>query len=218
LILVLTGARAPLFYAMAVSGLSLLSIRSRVFAARDRLALILAVLALLPVIALFAGSFAEIRLFNVVMNETSNLSGRDLLWPRFEEAAARSPWFGWGLGAGNEVVSQHSAVAQQLHTWAAHNEYLRIEVEGGALGRGLLIALFVAWVTVRTRDLPPPDRRIMRLAFIAYAGHAVTDNVLISTPACVMFAFTAAVFARQVPRGASSARPGIALPDSRLVA
>ena len=28
------------------------------------------------------------------------------------------------------------------------------------------------------------------------AGHAFTDNVLISTPACVLFAFTAAVFAR----------------------
>jgi hypothetical protein len=34
------------------------------------------------------------------------------------------------------------------------------------------------------------------LAFIAYAGHASTDNVLISTPACVLFAFVAAVFAR----------------------
>jgi hypothetical protein len=31
---------------------------------------------------------------------------------------------------------------------------------------------------------------------MAFAGHAVTDNLLISTPACVMFAFVTAVFAR----------------------
>ena len=42
LILVLTGARAPFAYAVAVTGLSLITIRSSVFAARDRLLLLLA--------------------------------------------------------------------------------------------------------------------------------------------------------------------------------
>jgi O-antigen ligase len=84
-----------------------------------------------------------------------------------------------------------------LHTWAAHNEYLRIQVEGGLLGEALLVALFAAWTFVHTRRLAAADRRIMRLAFIALACHAITDNVLISTPACVMFAFTTAVFARR---------------------
>jgi hypothetical protein len=36
----------------------------------------------------------------------------------------------------------------------------------------------------------------MRLVFLAFAAHAYTDNVLISTPACVFFAFATAVFAR----------------------
>jgi hypothetical protein len=35
----------------------------------------------------------------------------------------------------------------------------------------------------------------MSLIFIAFAAHAVTDNVLISTPASVLFTFVAAVFA-----------------------
>jgi O-antigen ligase len=213
LILLLTGARAPLFFAVAVSAVSLISIPSTVFAARDRLALILSALALIPVLALIAGNLENVRLFNVVVNETANLSGRALLWPNFEEAASRSPWFGWGVGSGNSVIPPESAIVQQLHTWAAHNEYLRIGVEGGFLGRALLVALFAFWVTVRTRALRPSDRHIMRLVFVAYAGHAVTDNVLISTPACVMFTFTAAVFARPDP-----VRPRIALPDSRLVA
>jgi hypothetical protein len=39
----------------------------------------------------------------------------------------------------------------------------------------------------------------MRLVFIAFAAHAVTDNVLISTPASVLFSFIAAVFASEAP-------------------
>jgi O-antigen ligase len=199
LILVLTGARAPFVYAVAVTGISLLTIRSKVFAAGDRLVLVIAAMALVPVLALLAGDLEQVRLFNVVLNETGNLSGRSLLWPWFEDAASQSPWFGWGAGAGNAVISPDGRIAQMLHTWAAHNEYLRIEVEGGVFGGTLLTGLFAAWVIVHTRRLCPPDRRIMRLAFLALAGHAVTDNVLISTPACVMFAFAAAVFAGRDP-------------------
>jgi O-antigen ligase len=196
LILALTGARAPLFYAVAVTGLSLCSLRSSIFAARDRLLLILSALALLPVLSVAAGNLEDIRLFKVVINETANLSGRGLLWPSFEDAAAQAPWFGWGIGAGNAIIPPDSEIVQQLHTWAAHNEYLRIAAEGGQVGRGLLITLFACWIFVHTRVLRRSDRRIIRLAFVAYAGHAFTDNVLISTPACVMFAFVTAVFAR----------------------
>ncbi len=198
-ILVLTGARAPFVYAMVVTVVSLVSIRSSTFAAANRLLLVLAAAALLPVLVLLAGDLNEIRLFNVMLNQTDNLSGRDLLWPTFQQAAAESPWVGWGTGAGNVVIPQDGRIVQILHTWAAHNEYLRIEVEGGALGEALLVAMFVAWIVVRTRALRPADRRIMRLAFLAFACHAFTDNVLISTPACVLFVFASAVFARPVP-------------------
>jgi O-antigen ligase len=194
-ILLLTGARAPLAYAVAVTFLGLVSIRSTVFPARWRVLLCLAgaavVLALLP----FAADMTDIRLFNVLANAADNLSGRGLLWPPFEDAAAQSPWFGWGIGAGNMVIPPQGPIARLLHTWAAHNEYLRIQVEGGHIGRAALIALFAAWVFVHTRRLCPSDRRIMRFAFLAFAGHAITDNILISTPACVFFAFAAAVFA-----------------------
>jgi hypothetical protein len=196
LILMLTGARAPFAYAVAVTGLSLITIRSSVFAARDRLLLLLAAGALVPILGLLAAGLGEVRLFNILINDTGNLSGRGLLWPGFESAAAESPWVGWGVGAGNVVIPPDGRVAQILHTWAAHNEYLRIEVEGGAIGVALLLALFAGWVMVRTHGLRASDRRIMRLAFLALAGHAFTDNVLISTPACVIFAFATAVFAR----------------------
>jgi O-antigen ligase len=196
-IIVLTGARAPTAYAVLVTAISLASIRSRVFAASTRRLLVLSGLAAASVLFLLADELGDIRLINVALNETSNLSGREFLWPSFQNAAAQSPWFGWGIGAGNAVISPQGRIAQMLHTWAAHNEYLRMQVEGGLLGEALLVGLFAAWTFVHTRRLPPADRRIMRLAFIALAGNAITDNVLISTPACVMFAFAAAVFARR---------------------
>jgi O-antigen ligase len=202
--LLLTGARAPLAYAVAVTGLSLLTIRSAVFPLHRRLLLVLAGAVAAPLLLLFAADLSGIRLFNVVTNYAGDLSGRNLLWPAFEAASARSPWFGWGIGAGNAVIPPDGPIARILHTWAAHNEYLRMEVEGGQIGRAAFIGLFAGWVIVHTRVLRPSDRRIMRLLFAAFACHAVTDNVLISTPACVVFALATAVFA--------DAR--LALPDS----
>ena len=196
-ILVLTGARAPLAYGALIVMGGLLLAPSAAVPRAHRLALCLIGLVALPPLLLAGTSVGSLRLFALAAGDAGHLSGRDLLWPLFEAAAAQAPWFGWGLGAGNLVVPQQGQVAQLLRTWAAHNEYLRLRVEGGGVGLGVLIALFVLWVATRTRRLPPTERVVMRLAFVALALHAATDNVLISTPACVFFAFAAAVFEGQ---------------------
>lgn len=196
LILVLTGARAPLMYAALVMGASLILVRSAAFPARSRLLLGLAALPVLPPLLLASEDLAAVRLFNMLSTDAGNLSGREFLWPAFEQAAAEAPWFGWGVGAGNAIIPPDSPIAMLLHTWAAHNEYLRIQVEGGEIGRALLILLFALWVWLRSRVLPVGDSRLIRLIFMAFAGHAFTDNVLISTPACVLFALIAAIFVR----------------------
>ncbi len=196
LILALTGARAPLAYAVAVTGLTLCLVRSSAFPRRCRILPLLLAACLLPLLVILASDLSTVRLFNVLSNEAGNLSGRDLLWPPFEQAAAASPWVGWGLGAGNAIITPDSELARLIQTWAAHNEYLRMRVEGGLIGLGLLVVLFVLWVVHHTSRLRRTDRVIMRLVFIAFAAHAYTDNVLISTTACVFFAFATAVFAR----------------------
>jgi transcriptional regulator with AAA-type ATPase domain len=81
------------------------------------------------------------------------------------------------------------------------------------VGRALLFGLFAAWVVDHTHTLRRSDRRIMRLVFVAFACHAVTDNVLISTPACVLFGFATAVFADGEARA-----PRLALPVSPRLA
>jgi O-antigen ligase len=210
-LLVLTGARAPLMYAAGVIALSLMLVPSDAFPARARLLPVLAAGLLLPGLMLLSGELSSVRLFNMLSTDVANLSGRELLWPFFEEAADASPWFGWGVGAGNAIIPPDGPIARLLHTWAAHNEYLRIEVEGGQIGRALLIGLFIVWVWRRGARLCSSDRRIVQLMFVALALHAFTDNVLISTPACVLFSLVAAVFAR----GEAEAAPRrSSLPDS----
>ena len=195
-ILLLTGARAPATYGLAVIALSLAFAPSFAFPRARRLGFVLGLFVCLPTILLSAGDLTGLRLFNAVFSYPGDLSGRDELWPAFEQAAANSPWLGWGLGAGNTIIPPTSRVAETLHTWAAHNEYLRMEVEGDQIGRALLILLFALWCWRNSSPLPASDRVIIRLAFIAFACHAVTDNVLISTSASVLFTFIAAVFAR----------------------
>ncbi len=201
LLLLLTGARAPLTLALAVVGLSLLLVRSTAFPARYRLLLILSGAAALPLVAALAlgllpSDVTGVRAFQILTTNLGNLSGRQLLWPNFAQAAAESPWLGWGVGAGNLIIPQGDPVAKLLQTWAAHNEHLRVAVEGGQFGRALLVLWLFLWVRQHTAPLGRPDRAIMRLVFVAFAVYAFTDNVLISTPACVLFAFASAVFAR----------------------
>jgi hypothetical protein len=194
-ILLLTGARAPAAYTAVVFGGSLLLAPGAAVPRAHRLVLIAAGLTTIPVLLVLGQSYGYFRLFEVLNGKAVNLSGRQLLWPMFETASAKAPWFGWGLGSGNLVIPRGSPIAEMLHTWAAHNEYLRLQVDGGYVGRSLLIVLFVAWATSHTRRLPPLERVVMRLVFGTFAAHAMTDNVLISTPACVFFAFIAAIYA-----------------------
>ncbi len=195
-ILLLTGARAPLVYGAAVVLVTLAFVSSPAMPRRRRVPLLLACATSVPVLVVGADALAGLRVFNLLLGDAADLSGREELWPYFEQAAGSSPWFGWGVGAGNVVVPQDSAVVRLMHTWAAHNEWLRILVEGGQVGRAALVALFALWCWHHTRRLARAERAIMRLVFVAFACHACTDNVLISTSACVLFAFCAAVFAR----------------------
>ena len=211
LLLLATGARAPMIYALAVGLAVLLATRSSAFPLRVRLGLLVGALAVLPLLVLAAGVLPEVRLFNVLVSETSNLSGREILWPLFERAADQSPWLGWGLGAGNVIIEPGSEVAERIGSRAAHNEYLRMTVEGGEIGRILLIGCFLAWGLYGSACLKRDEKLLMRLIFCAFAGHAYTDNVLISTSACVLFTLITAVFARgrlEADRSRLAARKG----------
>lgn len=206
LILVATGARAPMAIGVAVTAIGIVAVPSKRFRLAPRVTLALVGACLLPLLVVAAGALSDVRLFNVLSSEAGNMSGRDLIWPFFQDAWDKSPWLGWGVGAGKTVMPADSELVRLLGTTAAHDEYLRIGVEGGWLGVGVLIALFVAWTVWHTRRMAQPDRTVMRVVMVAFAVHAYTDNVLIATTSSVLFTWVSAVFARGAREAAESGR------------
>jgi O-antigen ligase len=210
-ILILSGARAPLAYALIVTGSAFLLLKSDAFSARRRVPLILGGALLLPVmIAIATGGTSSLRLLNVLSSEAGDLSGRDIIWPYFQAAWSASPVFGWGVGASKMVMDPDSLIVKLLGTTAAHNEYLRIGVDGGYFGEILLLAMMTLWAIRWTRRANRSDKFIMRMVFICFAVHSVTDNTLISATASVLFAWVTAVFARSDLERQRAAPPPLA--------
>jgi O-antigen ligase len=81
-----------------------------------------------------------------------------------------------------------------IGTTAAHNEYLRVGTEGGAIGVMLLVVCMGLWAYRGSRHLPRAERWLMRLVFVAFAVHSATDNTLIATTSSVLFIWASAVF------------------------
>jgi len=195
-ILLLTGARAPLAITAVVIGLSLVFAPSPGLPMVRRWPLLLGGVVALVVLALLSGELADLRVFTLLATEADNLSGRDEIWPLFRAARNASPWVGWGMGAGKMLVAVDRPLALRLGTSAAHNEYLRLGVDGGYLGLGLLVLLFMVWGVAHLRHLRGSDRFVTLLVLIGLAVHSYTDNTLIATTASVLFAWITAVFVR----------------------
>lgn len=195
-ILVASGARAPLACALVVTASAFFGLRSVHFPTRRRVPLVLAGALLLPVMVGVATGGTSIRLLNVLSSEAGDLSGRDIIWPYFIAAWNASPIFGWGVGAARFVMDPDSLIVKLLGTTAAHNEYLRMGVDGGYFGLAVLIGMMALWAWRWTRRARGVDRFIMRAVFLCFAVHSFTDNTLIAATASVLFAWVSAVFAR----------------------
>jgi O-antigen ligase len=158
---------------------------------------LLAIFAAPAVAILAAPLLGFVRLLTLAsQGDVTNLSNRTLIWPVYEAAFARSPWFGWGSGAGKVLVPVGTLLWHLLGTNAAHDEYLRIAVEGGAIGLCALLLLMALWLHLGARRMRRAERAVMVLVFLAFALHSATDNTLIATTASLMFAWVSAVFAR----------------------
>jgi O-antigen ligase len=201
-IMLATGARAPLAIALLLIVIVTLCVRAPAWGWASRVPVLLAVMAAPAAAILAAPALGFVRLLSLArQGDMMVLSNRTVIWSVYEAAFLRSPWFGWGTGAGKVIVPVGTLLWHLLGTNAAHDEYLRIAVEGGAAGLGLLILLFLLWLWHGTRRMPHPERAVMRLVFLAFALHSATDNTLIATTASLMFAWVSAVFARGAEGG-----------------
>jgi O-antigen ligase len=197
LVLLMTGARAPLGLALLLILLVAGAVPTPRWSWRSRVPVLLAVAAA-PAAAVIAAPFLGfVRLLSLAsQGDVTDLSNRTLIWPVYEAAFWRSPWFGWGTGSGKVLVPVGTLLWRLLGTNAAHDEYLRIAVEGGGVGLGSLLLLMILWLRHGTRAMRRAERSVMILVFLAFAVHSATDNTLIATTASLMFAWVSAVFAR----------------------
>jgi teichuronic acid biosynthesis protein TuaE len=111
----------------------------------------------------------------------NSTSGRLQAWAEFYAIAKQSPLFGHGLGAGPITkVPQQGFLAQ-------HNEYLRLFLEGGYIGGGLvLLAIVIAIATCIARS--PPAIRLDLVSLVAgFAVLSYTDNTLTSVSLAIPF-------------------------------
>ena len=196
-VLLATGARAPLGLALLLILLIAAAVPTPRWSWRSRVPVLLAAAAA-PAAAVIAAPFLPfVRLLSLAaQGDVTDLSNRTVIWPIYEAAFSRSPWFGWGTGSGKVLVPVGTLLWQLLGTNAAHDEYLRIAVEGGGIGLGLLLILMTLWLHRGTRGMARAERATMVLVFLAFAVHSATDNTLIATTASLMFAWVSAVFGR----------------------
>ncbi len=215
-ILIGTGARSPLACAVLVTGIAFVAIRSTSFTIRKRVLPMILGLMALPVLIVVAATSSSIRLLTVLSGNAQGLSGRDIIWPFFEAAFARSPIFGWGLGAGKAVMDPDSLTVKLLGTTAAHNEYLRMGVEGGYIGITAVMLFMTLWTWRWTGRITRSDRIIVRLIMVGFAIQSITDNTLIAPTASILFTWVSAVFARGTAEADEVARDVADVDDTGL--
>ena len=131
-------------------------------------------------------------------------SGRTTAWHEFYTIARQAPLFGHGLGAGPVTkIAEKGFLAQ-------HNEYLRLFLEGGYIGGGLVLAAIIFVIGTCILRAPPWIRVDLLALAIGFAVLSYTDNTLTScnlqVPFCLVFGILAGTSARRAraPDGLAS--------------
>jgi exopolysaccharide production protein ExoQ len=80
-----------------------------------------------------------------VVERDSTFTGRTAVWPVVENLISKEPWLGQGWGAvwGNEALRLELARAIGFEVPHAHNGYLDLQLQVGAIGLGLVLLLLV---------------------------------------------------------------------------
>jgi len=115
----------------------------------------------------------------LLLYETINWNGRELLWAILWAAFMASPLVGLGLGSSSAVIR---TTFPNQNVRVAHNEYMRLATDTGLFGVMLFAASVVAWLVAAIRLSGRGDRNVREFAFpaaaaiVAWALIAITDN------------------------------------------
>lgn len=131
-------------------------------------------------------------------------SGRLKAWREFYAIAKQSPLYGHGLGAGPITRIQEQGFQAQ------HNEYLRMFLEGGYIGGGLVLLAIVTVIATSMALSPPAVRLDLVGLVVGFGVLSYTDNTLSSVNLAVPFCLLLGVCASwsTFTQGAAKARSG----------
>jgi O-antigen ligase len=203
--IVATATRVPMATALLFCLVVLAFGRGEQFGALRRLRLwLLGGGALLIGVALIGPSLLARTLADGAGQAGLNLSGRDIIWPLFADAVAQHPLFGQGIGTGRLLVPIEAV--QLIGSNAVHNEYLRLSVDMGVVGVGLLVFGHLAWFRREWRFLTSLERTVICAFAIGFAVHSITDNTLIAPQATMLYAWLAAFLQRARERASVQPR------------
>jgi hypothetical protein len=115
----------------------------------------------------------------VTLFESINWQGRHVFWALLLTSFLTSPIWGLGLGTSSELMKANfSADVAQV----AHNEYIRLAVDGGVIAVGLFFMATFVWLKTGFRLGRSKDKKVQEFALplaagiLAWAVISATDN------------------------------------------
>jgi O-antigen ligase len=180
LIILMTGTRMPMLAAAILIAVAMLftpqdSVR---FSARVKVAVAATVL--------FGGAVFVLWPSLEARFTEAGSSSRDVIWPIYWDAIEKNPWFGRGIGSGTVLLPNVEDLRFQGFR-AAHNEYLRLLMDGGIVGLMIYVSALILWVRSELRFMRR-DESVLFLGFmVAFAVYSITDNTISAQATPVIF-------------------------------
>jgi O-antigen ligase len=201
MIILLTGTRMPTLMAAVLSVAVLLFAPQRSFRMSSRITVVIAGLVLMSAFFYVFWPQIEPRIFG---RTAAGSAGRDVIWSIYMDAISKNPWFGRGIGSG--VVLLPSIDDYRVaFTNAAHNEYLRILMDGGYVGLIMFMSAMAWWVRSECRHMLKEEQVLFIAFWATFLLYSFTGNSLSSPPTLVVFFTVALVVQRARQRVAEMA-------------
>jgi len=195
LILVFTGTRTPSVCAILMAGIGIFFSSGRDLRGSSKFVVsVLGITFLAGILALYWPELqTRMTGHDSDPNAIVNTSGRAGMWAYLMGIYEVNQIFGRGLGTGAIALLD---VDDPSFGTAAHNEYIRLLVDGGIVGLISYITGLVALLIQEGRFLNRTQGVFITALFVSFALYSFTDNTISSPPAVVLFYAVALVMAK----------------------
>lgn len=177
--LIFSGTRGPSAAAIIFAAFAILFVSRHDLKASTRMLIIIGGVSVLSALLILYWPSLETRFTGGADTTGVNTSGRADFWIVWWRAFLEEPIFGHGLGAGAILIDVE---ANPLLPIAAHNEYLRLLVDGGVVGLLIFLGGFILLFVNECRYLNHSERMMILGLMVSFALYTFTDNTLTSPP------------------------------------